>query len=199
MELCQCKLFLSADGIHVSDILSSRPMNHGICPELDELLDPTPVENFPMPKTFDEAAKDVFLILHSSGTTGLPKPIRITHGYIAANEWVAKPPEGCDCGGPNFRRIRPVIEGAGRLVVPFAPFHVISAIVLMCLTVFGKTTYVFGPPDRGLGAGDLLDAIGYGKANCTFCSPAVLEKYTTSEEDMSRLAKLSTIIYGGGE
>jgi acyl-coenzyme A synthetase/AMP-(fatty) acid ligase len=40
-------------------------------PELDELLDPTPVPPFPYDATFDEVKKDPFLILHTSGSTGM--------------------------------------------------------------------------------------------------------------------------------
>jgi acyl-CoA synthetase (AMP-forming)/AMP-acid ligase II len=174
-------------------------MQHGLCPKLDELLDSAPVKAYPMGKTFEEAANDTFLILHSSGTTGLPKPIRITHAQIAANDSLCQLPEECDCGGPGFRRISPITECAGRLIVPFAPFHVISAVILMCLTVFGKSTYVFGPADRSMTASDLLDAIEYGNGDCTFCSPALLEKYASSRDDMKRLGKLSTICYGGGK
>lgn len=41
-----------------------------IAPDLDELLDPTPVAPFPYEATYDEVKKDPFLILHTSGSTG---------------------------------------------------------------------------------------------------------------------------------
>ena len=199
LQLCDCQLFLSASGVDVADIVAARQMRHALCPELDELIDSSLVAEYPMRKSFEQAANDTFLILHSSGTTGLPKPIRITHAQIAANDYLTQLPEECACGGPGFRRISPIKECMGRLIVPFAPFHVISAAILLCLTVFGKTTYLFGPVDRSMSATDLLDAIEYGRGDCTFCSPALLEKYAASEEDLLRLGKLSTITYGGGE
>ncbi|KIX95422.1 uncharacterized protein Z520_08939 [Fonsecaea multimorphosa CBS 102226] len=198
LQLCDCHLFLSAEGVDVADILAARSMNHAICPELNELLDPSPADKYQMRKTFDQAAQDTFLILHSSGTTGLPKPIRITHAQMAANDQITHLPEECQCGGPGFRRLNPINITAGRLIVPFAPFHVISAILLMCYTVFGKTTYVFGPSDRSMNATDLLDAVEYGKGDCIFCAPAFLEKYASSERDLARLSRLSSITYGGG-
>ncbi|OQV06585.1 hypothetical protein CLAIMM_11132 [Cladophialophora immunda] len=198
LQLCKCHLFLSAEGVDVSDILAARSMNHAVCPELDELLDPSPADKYPMPKTFDQAARDTFLILHSSGTTGLPKPIRITHAQMAANDQITQLPEECQCGGPGFRRLNPINVTAGRLIVPFAPFHVISVIILMCFTVFGKTVYVFGPSDRSMNASDLLDAVEYGNGDCIFCAPALLEKYASSEQDLARLSPLSSITYGGG-
>ena len=197
-DLCDCKLFLSAKGVDVSDILDARPVKHSLIPELHELLDSSDVEKYPMRKSFDETANDTFVILHSSGTTGLPKPLPITHAQVAANDQILQLPEDCDCGGPGFSRINIVKENAGRLIVPFAPFHVIASVIVLCETVFGQTTYVFGPAERGMTPVDLLDAIEYGNGDGTFCSPALLEMYASSEQNMARLEKLSTITYGGG-
>jgi acyl-CoA synthetase (AMP-forming)/AMP-acid ligase II len=198
LELTECHLFLSASGVSVADILAARQMKHATCPDLDALLDPSVVAPYPFHRSLSDAANDVFLILHSSGTTGLPKPIRVTHGQIAANDYMVRLPEESNCGGPGFVRIDSAKECTGRLIVPFAPFHIISIMVLLCFTVFGKSTYIFGPEDRGMTANDLLDAIEHGKGDCTFCSPGLLEKYASSEADLEKLGKLSKIAYGGG-
>lgn len=67
-------------------------------PEIDELLDAESTESFPYNKTFDEAMQDPFCVLHSSGTTGLPKPISWSHGLIASMDAVRllPPTEGDD-------------------------------------------------------------------------------------------------------
>ena len=169
--MCDCRLFLSASGVDVSDILAARSMTPAVFLELEELLDSSLVDNYPMRKTFDEAAQDVYLILHSSGTTGLPKPLPIRHAQVAAIIYQAQLPEDCDCGEPGFRRYSVINECAGRMIVPFAPFNGISAVVLMCLTVFGRTVYVFGPADKGMGPADLLEIIEHGRGDSAFCPP----------------------------
>lgn len=40
-------------------------------------------EKFPFKKTFEAAKDEPFVVLHTSGTTELPKPIVWTHDYIA--------------------------------------------------------------------------------------------------------------------
>jgi acyl-coenzyme A synthetase/AMP-(fatty) acid ligase len=40
-------------------------------PEADHFLDDTPVPYYAYEKTFEEARRDPFLILHTSGTTGM--------------------------------------------------------------------------------------------------------------------------------
>lgn len=51
-------------------------------PLLEELLDIKSTEPFPYTKTFEEASNDPFCYLHTSGTTGVPKPIPWSHGLI---------------------------------------------------------------------------------------------------------------------
>jgi acyl-CoA synthetase (AMP-forming)/AMP-acid ligase II len=191
---------MSAQGVDVSDILAVRQMKHVICLEVDELLlDEEPARPYAMRKTYDEAAQDVYLILHSSGTTGLPKPIPISHAMVAANDHILQLGEDRECGGTGTIGINILQAVAGRMLSPFAPFHIISIVVMMCFSVFGKTSYVFGPAERSMTPVDLLDAIEAADADVAFCAPMILEKYSVSQDDMARLHKLKRIVYGGGE
>lgn len=72
MEQTDCHIFFSAVGVHVRDILEDRPMKHFVIPELDDLLSKEKVPHWPYTKTFEEAELDPYVILHTSGTTGLP-------------------------------------------------------------------------------------------------------------------------------
>lgn len=72
MEQTDCKALFTAQGVHVKDILASRPMRHTVIPELEVLLESGPVPHYPYEKTFEEAEHDPYLILHTSGTTGDP-------------------------------------------------------------------------------------------------------------------------------
>jgi len=67
-------------------------------PGLDELLDAETAKAFPYDKTFDEAIQEPFCVLHTSGSTGLPKPVRWSHGLIGTMDAVRllPPTEGDD-------------------------------------------------------------------------------------------------------
>lgn len=82
----------------VEDFLQQRPMKILDIPEIDELLDAEFTESFPYNKTFDEAIQDPFCLLHTSGTTGVPKPISWSHGLIGTMDAVRllPPTEGDD-------------------------------------------------------------------------------------------------------
>ncbi|KAI1135705.1 acetyl-CoA synthetase-like protein [Hypoxylon sp. FL0543] len=60
-----------------SPTVTSRP---GL--SLNEILDPEPVPDYPFDKTFDEVKKKRFMGLHTSGTSGHPKPIWWTHEHF---------------------------------------------------------------------------------------------------------------------
>ncbi|KAL8826985.1 MAG: hypothetical protein Q9191_003458 [Dirinaria sp. TL-2023a] len=72
----------------VEEFLQRRPMKLLDIPEIDELLDAESTEPFPYEKTFDEAIQDPFCVLHTSGTTGVPKPVSWTHGLIGTMDAV---------------------------------------------------------------------------------------------------------------
>ena len=64
-------------------------------PSFDEMLK-NKSERYQSDKTFGEAARDLIVVLHSSGSTGLPKPITMTHGTFAVldNERNLRPVDG---------------------------------------------------------------------------------------------------------
>lgn len=57
------------------DLLAAHDMRVLEIAELDSLLSKEPVAPNPYTKSFEDAASDPFLVLHTSGSTGLPKPI----------------------------------------------------------------------------------------------------------------------------
>lgn len=83
----------------VSDLLVQRPMRVLQLPELDILLGEEFIEPFPYTKTFDEASQDPFCIIHTSGTTGVPKPIVWSHALIGTMDAVRMLPPAEGDGG----------------------------------------------------------------------------------------------------
>ena len=68
-------------------------------PSIDELLDADEIELFVYDRLFQDAVNDPFCILHTSGTTGVPKPISWTHGLIGTMDAVRLlPPTAGDDG-----------------------------------------------------------------------------------------------------
>ncbi|KAF1982044.1 acetyl-CoA synthetase-like protein [Aulographum hederae CBS 113979] len=72
----------------VENFLQQKPMKVLELPGLEELLDAESTEPFLYDKTFESTEDDPFCILHTSGTTGVPKPISWTHGLIGTMDAV---------------------------------------------------------------------------------------------------------------
>jgi acyl-coenzyme A synthetase/AMP-(fatty) acid ligase len=58
-------------------------------PSLAWCLDATSQKRYPYEKTWDGSKHDVVITIHTSGTTGLPKPIEWTNGFISAGNEIA--------------------------------------------------------------------------------------------------------------
>lgn len=63
-------------------ILSARPMQTLQVLGLEEMFSDISVPLYPYHRTCEEARNEPFCVLHTSGSTGLSKPIFITQGYV---------------------------------------------------------------------------------------------------------------------
>ena len=97
-DKCGCDLWiLPTQKIgHVDQVLKRRPMTVFLLPELLELLEEEAVPSYPYNKTFAEARQNPFVVLHTSGSTGLPKPIIVPNGSLAT---------------PDAHHLLPPVEG----------------------------------------------------------------------------------------
>lgn len=83
----------------VAEVLLQKSMQILELPELNDLLDAESTEPFPYDKKFENALNEPFCLLHTSGTTGVPKPISWTHGLIGTMDAVRLlPPTEGDLG-----------------------------------------------------------------------------------------------------
>ncbi|KAK3311871.1 Pyoverdine/dityrosine biosynthesis protein-domain-containing protein [Apodospora peruviana] len=85
----------------IESCLTQHPMAVLNLPTVDELLDAdaASVKHFPYDKTWEEAADETFCVLHTSGSTGLPKPMRWSHALIGTMDTVRMlPPVEGDFG-----------------------------------------------------------------------------------------------------
>lgn len=103
-------------------------MRHIVIRTWDEWLAQEHVDHYPYEKSFDEAAHDPFIVIHTSGSTGLPKPITLYHGGLAtADAHQLMPP----LDGYASAVIPPKGQGLTRLFASLPPFHVSNPLRLL--------------------------------------------------------------------
>ncbi|KAG8877546.1 hypothetical protein FRB98_006666, partial [Tulasnella sp. 332] len=134
------------------------------------------------------AMSEVALILHSSGSTGFPKPIRFSHLCIV--EWMRIPWYG-----------EHDICGTLLGVPSLPPFHAMGSCAMLffafgCGTVAG----VFDPigPPTSPSPEAILSSLKATKADWTLVVPSFLEAWSTDEEAIAYLSTLDYVMYAGG-
>ena len=123
---CQC--LLRAASTKVEHIQSRTNIKVLAVPELDELLsgDGEAVPSYPYHKTFDQAEFDPVIVLHTSGTTGLPKPIELKHGgllTVDAHQAMER--------FEGYEDQQTALRNYKKTFCAFPPFHVRSQIHLL--------------------------------------------------------------------
>ncbi|KAB8223675.1 hypothetical protein BDV33DRAFT_166905 [Aspergillus novoparasiticus] len=142
-------------------------------------------------KSFEEVKDDVAFIAHSSGTTGIPKPIQLTFGYFGALDagaYVPIPP-GRFSGVPDRLSKDDVILAA-------APFFHLMGFSLLIISVFHGIRCVVAP-DKPLSTEFLTAMLNATKPTAILLPPCILEDMTLSQASMEALWNLKYVFWGG--
>lgn len=96
---------------------------------------------YPYNKTFEEAKKDTVVLLHTSGSTGHPKPIRINNAFLSRMDLdiLAPLPSGTMLAGLTLSRRK-------RLNYLGAPLFHLSGLYVMAMSLFFSKTQLFSAP-----------------------------------------------------
>lgn len=132
LERTHCRLLF-----HTTDLIDKIALLQGetselstnIVQPLDEIL-ASQSQPYPYFKTFAETRNDPALILHSSGSTGNPKLITVTHGTFSVTDNdrnMPVPPGRRAQNGAQFN-----FEGSGRFFSCFPPYHVSTWPIYIC-------------------------------------------------------------------
>ncbi|KAF2122675.1 hypothetical protein BDV96DRAFT_608614 [Lophiotrema nucula] len=188
-----CTVLMHTAGFPANGILEKCRMETLCMPELDYLLDDAICEPYPYTRTWEEAQKHPCLVLHSSGSTGLPKPIVWTHSMFGMMDAQNKVPplDGRLCVRGAFandvRRFYSTlpIYHAGGLAAGIARF------------CFNKNTVVIGPPETV--TAEIVDQVlQFGDVDAAHFLPETLEQIAHHPNILAKLGRLTHVMYGGG-
>ncbi|KAI0400140.1 hypothetical protein F4802DRAFT_508155 [Xylaria palmicola] len=152
------------------------------------------VEPFPYEKTFEEAEWEPLCVLHTSGSTGIPKPIVVRHGMMAISDKYRGMPKWE--GRKMF--LRAFDEDSKRNFFPMPLFH---AAALYCFIVTGlyyETPVALGIPDRPLSADGIIESLKQLDVEGVVLPPALLEDMSQSDRYIEPLRKLKIVGFAGG-
>lgn len=208
---------LSAPETKVDHILEKYPVRHAVIRTFDEWLAQESVAHYPYEKNFEEAAHDPFIIIHTSGSTGLPKPITLYHGGLATPDAHHTMPT---LNGYHSEIIAPTNQNPARIFASLPPFHVSNSfhqsvcfhiIILisksqmagilgqLLIALYFRYTVIWPPAGRPVSTDMVDDLLDNVEVDGCFLAPSVIEDLSQSESSLEKLRKVKFVEYGGGQ
>ena len=194
LDASKCRVFLTASKFPPTfeALFKQRDMKRCIMPELHDILAKDQGPHYPFVKSFAEAQHDPFVVLHTSGSTGLPKLVVVTHGSMTASDTYQQMPI---LGYPPT-----MIESLRdkRVCVGLPPFHSAGIFNMLAMpTFFGMIPVL--PPAAPLTA-DIVNMIHvYGRVKASLIAPTIIEEIVKIPEYLENLKMLDHILFGGGQ
>ena len=171
-------------------VLENRHMNKYILPDLDYFLAKKSIEPFPYTKTFEEARKDPYVVMHSSGSTGTPKILVLKQGSAAAHDASQLFPSlGA---APWF-----VSSWTGKRVLTNFPWVHAGGAHILSSGIYNDFVPVIPArwPLRGADANHLHM---HGNVQAAWYSPSVLIDVARNSTFLENISNLSNVSYSGG-
>ncbi|KAF2202987.1 acetyl-CoA synthetase-like protein [Delitschia confertaspora ATCC 74209] len=165
-------------------------------PSFKEMIESNP-EAYPFDKEFEDVKNDPILILHSSGSTGLPKPITMTHATFAVLDNERNLPK------TPGRRNRDYsiwdFNGGGRFYTVFPYFHLAGFLSVTVNPIFTEASSpVFGPPQVPPSGTLLKDVFRYQDLRALYLPPSIAEQLILEPGGIEYFKNLDFLCYTGG-
>jgi acyl-CoA synthetase (AMP-forming)/AMP-acid ligase II len=192
LEKVDCETFLVAKGARIDHITSARPMRTFVVSELSSFLDHALVPPYPYDKTFAEARSDPCLVLHTTGSTGLPKPITWKLDILSTYEaWRTIP------AIDGYLPTTEVYQQARRIYNAMPLFHTSGLNIGITMSLVLGVTSVFGAANVMPHAA-YADAIHrHGNVDASAGPPSIYEDLSTDVASVETLSRLQYILVCG--
>lgn len=196
-EKTNCSILLHSDEIKVEDVRGNRPMKVFQMPSWAVLADqdgPEP-QHYPYDKSYEAEKDKPIAIVHTSGSTGMPKPRHLSAQWLVTGvQTMYMPPVNGKRGLLSFAS-QPL-----RAYVGLPPWHAAGlAMSGFGASVFGKLTWVSGPANRPPFGAVAREVFKYANIRIALCNPTILMDLSKNEEDLKLWETFDMAMYGGGK
>lgn len=180
-------------GSQARDLRESLPgLEIYAIPSLEDMTS-TPATCYAYTKSYSNSKSDIVLILHTSGSTGHPKPIFINHAAMNRVDMDRFVPgvEGRTVAS-SFLFEGPLYNGS--------PFFHLSGVIVSCISMFFGTTPVIPPPDVPVTPKVARDIASSIQLRSMFAAPSVMASIFTEyrEELREHFSALKQVFWFGG-
>lgn len=190
VELTKCEYMLYGEGFRdvVKDTVRLRPLTKdlAVSPLADWLKD-EPLRHYPYTRSWADAWQDPVAIFHSSGTTGLPKPITWTNAMMRYNDGASRLPRGKENHTGRIGRTRYYTTTGNGPGVSSA----------LQASVWLGAVIVLGPAHRWPDPDLVVEMLTYGEVGAMLTTPHVIEAMALTEDGMKALLGLKILLWTG--
>ena len=159
-------------------------------PALEIILNATDVAPYPYDLSFETSKYKTFALMHTSGSTGLPKKIPVAHGATVCGDGLVK---ACSRGFPTLLTYLP----GKTYLVGLPPFHLGGLWMYTVLAVLCDYVPVW-PPLRPITAEVVNDIVTHGEIHACMIAPSIIEDIVNEPKFYDSLGSLEWVFYGGG-
>lgn len=177
----------------VKHILAARPMKViEIAGQRHWFSDEGEHKPYPYTKTYEEARLDPFAVLHTSGSTGHPKPIVQKHGTVCV---IDAHNAFSQLGLPVAFPCTDLCKGK-RIYVTFPLFHTGGLFPILAGAVYAQFTAVLGPFPPST---EIVNAVHvHGRVDQSTLAPPTIVEIARNLEYLENISRLECISSGGG-
>lgn len=135
------------------------------------------------------------VVLHTSGSTGMPKPIVLRQGTFAIGDAFHDMP---NYQGAQFF-LKEFADRGKKIFLTLPMFHVAGSAFFTLMTIYYGGQMRLGIPDQPVSAELVAECLSYADVDAAFLSPSILEELSLNDQGIEQLTKLSYVIFGGGK
>lgn len=193
LEAAKCNVWISAEDDPNGPPASLPPsVNRIVLPTIEWCLDASGHEDYPYEKTWDEAKWDEILIIHTSGTTGVPKPIRHTNGWHACYR-------ERELSNRHWPRGTHYDAHMGKAALSSCPPQWLGGLVhYVTLPVYLDTVCIIPPPDCTFFSPEVFTKlVKMNSVDGIVCPPHTIEQLFAEPDTKQLLKELQFIVYLG--
>ncbi|KAJ0413539.1 hypothetical protein BJY00DRAFT_58408 [Aspergillus carlsbadensis] len=192
LEKKHCTIYLRPASMadHVAGIIQRAPHVETVeVPGIEEFFREDTAVDIPYTKTWGEGKDDPWLVYHTSGTTGDPKPVTYTHHMMAGFDIAASLP------GDDERLVHQVANM--RWYTPLPSMHYVGMLLSVSMTTYFNMTAVIGPTSAPPTPDVITDTIRYGNVDGALLPPALIDACCLSPSALAALRGLQRVHYAG--
>ncbi|KAI7968613.1 hypothetical protein EIK77_006632 [Talaromyces pinophilus] len=192
---CQWICYAPEYASKVQPWLDARPMKSNAIDAIKDIIHEEQVPLFPYDRPYDKAINEPAMVLHTSGSTGIPKPIICRHGMLTVMDAYHRIPEFS--GFPCF--LKAFSDRTTKVLCAMPFFHAAGLYLFLGLSVYWGVPIALPIAGTPLTADVIRTFVHKSSSDAVFIPPSVLADMSYEEDDIQALKSLKMVITGSGK